>query len=180
MIMEELKSLPPRQQVYTKKLMYEALHTGILKTFENDEKHVSENLDSSVKDDKTQKITLTEWDENIISVISMVLGKGSRSKAFDLIKLLISEKHINFNENYTITHLKTDMDIPIQEFLRFIFVMNANVKEYEVFFKMIINHIPIELIRNPKLIKLKENQDITKLIGGTSNIDKPFKWLLFK
>ena len=127
-------------------------------------KQASENLDSTVEDDKTQKITLTEWDENIISVISMVLGKGSRSKAFDLIKLLISEKHITFNENYTITHLKTDMDIPIQEFLRFIFVMNANVKEYEVFFKMIINHIPIELIRNPKMIKFKENHGITKSI----------------
>ena len=54
--------------------MYDALHIGILKTFGNDEKHVSENLDSTVKDDKTQKITLTEWDENITSVNSMVLG----------------------------------------------------------------------------------------------------------
>ena len=53
MIMEELKCLPPRQQVYTKKLMYDALHIGILKTFENDEKHVSEKLDSTVKDDRT-------------------------------------------------------------------------------------------------------------------------------
>ena len=53
MIMEELKCLPPRQQVYTKKLMYDALHIGILKTFENEEKHVSEKLDSTVKDVKT-------------------------------------------------------------------------------------------------------------------------------
>ena len=53
MIMEELKCLPPRQQVYTKKLMYDALHIGILKTFENEEKHVSEKLESSVKDVKT-------------------------------------------------------------------------------------------------------------------------------
>ena len=44
MIMEELKCLPPRQQAYTKKLMYDALHIGILKTFENDEKDVSEKL----------------------------------------------------------------------------------------------------------------------------------------
>ena len=110
--------------------MYDALHIGILKKFEDDdEKHESENLDTTVEDDKAQKITLTEWDENITSVISMVLGKGSRSKAFDLIKLLISEKHITFNENYTITRLKTDMDIPIEEFLRYIFVMNANIKK---------------------------------------------------
>ena len=53
MIMEELKCLPPRQQAYTKKLMYDALHIGILKTFENDEKQVNEKLDSTVKDVKT-------------------------------------------------------------------------------------------------------------------------------
>jgi len=45
---------------------------------------------------------------------------------------------------------------------------------------MIINHKSIELIRNPKLIKLKENQDITKSIGGESKIKEAFKWLLFK
>ena len=44
MIIEELKRLPPRQQVCTKKLMFDALHIGILKTFENDEKDVSEKL----------------------------------------------------------------------------------------------------------------------------------------
>ena len=95
-------------------------------------------------------------------------------------KILLRKKPIIFNENYTITHFKTGMNITIHAFLRGIFVMKSNVKKYEMFFKMIINHIPIELIRNPKLIQLKENQDITKSIGGTSNIDKPFKWLLFK
>lgn len=53
MIMEELKCLPPRQQVYTKKLMYDALHIGILKTFENDEKDANEKLNMTVKDVKT-------------------------------------------------------------------------------------------------------------------------------
>ena len=42
--------------------------------------------------------------------------------------------HVTFNENYTITHLKTGMNIVIQEFLREIFVMKSTVKEYEVFF----------------------------------------------
>jgi len=45
---------------------------------------------------------------------------------------------------------------------------------------MIINHLPIELIRDPKLIKLKENQDITKSIGGESKIKEAFKLLLFE
>ena len=102
MIMEELKCLSPRQQIYTKKLMYDALHIGILKKFEDDEKHFRENVESVVKDDKTQETTLTDWDENIIYVISMILGKGLRSKAFDLIQLLLREIHNNFKTyNYT-------------------------------------------------------------------------------
>ena len=35
---------------------------------------------------------------------------------------------------------------------------------------MIINHIPIDLIRNPNLINLKENHDIPKSIRGESKI----------
>ena len=40
MINEELKCLSPRQQVYTKRLINDALHIGILKKFE-DEKYLS-------------------------------------------------------------------------------------------------------------------------------------------
>ena len=145
--------------------------------YEDDEKLVSENLDSIVKDDKTHN---TDMNEYIISVISMVLARDLRTKAFDLIQLLINEKCISFNENYTITHLKTDMTIPIEDFLRMIFVVNSNVKEYEVFFQMIINDIPIEMIRNRKMIKLKEIQGIVNSIGGIPNNDKPFKWISFK
>ena len=36
-----------------KKLMHDALHMGILKKFEDDEKHLSENVDWIVKGDKT-------------------------------------------------------------------------------------------------------------------------------
>ena len=47
-INEELKCLSPRQQIYTKKLMNDTLHIDILKKFENDEKHASENIDAIV------------------------------------------------------------------------------------------------------------------------------------
>ena len=66
-------------------------------------------------------MVLTDWDGNIVIVISMIPPKGLRSKAFDLMKVLLSEKHVTFNENYTIRHLKTGMNIPIQEFLWGIF-----------------------------------------------------------
>ena len=55
MIIEELKCLSPRQQINTKKLMYDALHKGILKKFEHDRKHLSENVDGIVKYNKTQE-----------------------------------------------------------------------------------------------------------------------------
>ena len=165
MISEELKCLSPRRQIYTKKLLHDALHIGILKKFEDNEKHLSYNVDGIVTDDETQETILTDWDEDIVIIMSMILAKGLRSNKFDLRKVLLREKHITFNENYTITHLKSGMNIPKQEFLQGIFVMKSNVKEYEVFLKMTINHISNELIRNPNLISLKENQDITKSIG---------------
>ena len=67
------------------------------------------------------------------------------------------------------------MNIPIQEYLRGIFVIKSNVKEYKVFLKMIINHIPTELTRNANLMNLKESQDITKSNGGESKIKEAFR-----
>ena len=42
-----------------------------------------------MKDDKTPETILTDWDENIIMVISMILPKGLRirRKVFDLMKM---------------------------------------------------------------------------------------------
>ena len=62
----------------------------------------------------------------------MILPKGSRSNAYDLMKVFLREKHIT-NENDTITHLKTGMKIDTQEFLSGIFVMKSEVREYEDF-----------------------------------------------
>ena len=58
--------------------------------------------------------------------------------------------------------------------------MKTKVKEYEVFLKTIINHIPNNIIRNPKLINLEKNQGIKKSIGGGPKSKKGLKWLLFK
>ena len=46
---------PPDSKYIRKKLMYDALHIGILEKFEDDEKHLSENVDGIVKDDKTKR-----------------------------------------------------------------------------------------------------------------------------
>ena len=48
------------------------VHIGILEKFEDDEKHVCENVDGIVKDDETHETILTDWDENIVIKINMI------------------------------------------------------------------------------------------------------------
>ena len=43
-----------------------------------------------------------------------------------------------------------------------------------------MNQLPNDIIRNPKLLNLKEIQYIKKSIGGGSKSKKGFKWLLLK
>ena len=50
-------------------------------------------------------------------------------------QVILREKHVTFNENDTITHFITGINIVIQEYLRGIFVMKSEKKEYEVFLK---------------------------------------------
>ena len=78
------------------------------------------------------------------------------------------------------THLKPRMNIDIEEFLRGVFVMKVAMKFQQVFFKTMMNHISNNIINNSKLINLKENQDIKKLIGGEPISKKGLKWLLLK
>ena len=66
------------------------------------------------------------------------------------------------------TYLKTGVNIEFQDFLRGIFVIKAKVKEYVVFYKAIINHIPNN-IRNFKLINLKNKINISII---QSEVDK--------
>ena len=55
------------------------------------------------------------------------------------------------------------MNIEFLDFLRGIFVIKAKVKEYVVFYKAIINHIPNNIRNYYNLLNLKENQDINKI-----------------
>ena len=62
--------------------MYCALHIRILKKFGDNEKHLNENVDGDVqidekgvKDDKKQDTILTDWNENIVIVFSMIRFK---------------------------------------------------------------------------------------------------------
>ena len=58
MIAEKLKCLSPRQQIYSKRLTYDALHMGALKKF-IDGKHSNGNVDEIVKIDvKDEKKTI--------------------------------------------------------------------------------------------------------------------------
>ena len=111
MISEELKYFCPTQQIYSKKLIYDAMHIGTLKKID-DEKHLNENLDGIVKineervkyEKKPEKILLN-WNENIVIVISMILPLASRSKEYDSMKVLLGEKYVTLNENLRVNFI---------------------------------------------------------------------------
>ena len=50
-------------------------------------------------------------------------------------QVILREKQVTFNENDTITHFITGMNIAIQEYLRGIFVIKSEKKEYGVILK---------------------------------------------
>ena len=79
----------------SKKFMYDVLHMGTLKKFD-DEDQLNESVDGvvkidveGVKDEKRPETNLPVWNENIVILISMILPKGSRSKAHDFKKVLL-------------------------------------------------------------------------------------------
>ena len=100
------------------------MHRGTLKKC-YDEKHLNENVNRIVKIDeknmrKTES-TSSDWNENIVTVINIIVSTGSRSKAYNLIKVLLREKYITMNENYATTYLKTGMNISYKIFMGNIF-----------------------------------------------------------
>ena len=47
-----------------------------------------------VKDEKKPQSNLSDWNEIIITINNMILPEGTRTKLYDLMKLLLKEKHI--------------------------------------------------------------------------------------
>ena len=51
-----------------------------------------------------------------ITAIINYLPQIARKDAYELIKVLMEEKPVTLNDNYTITHLKIGMNINLQDF----------------------------------------------------------------
>ena len=51
--------------------------------------------------------------------------KGSKTKAYDLMRVLFKEKHIALNNDYILTYLKTCVNIEFHDFSCGVFVMKA-------------------------------------------------------
>ena len=75
---------------------------------------------------------LREW--YTITAIINYSPKIARRDAFKSMEVLMGEKHLTLNENYTVTHSKTGMNIDLQEFLRGVFVMKTAFKDHQEFF----------------------------------------------
>ena len=58
----------------------------------------------TIKYEKKLKSISADWNENIITIINMILPEGSRGKVHDLIKVLSKEKHVVLNHYYIETY----------------------------------------------------------------------------
>ena len=94
--------------------MYDALHMGAL-IKSNDEKHSNANVDGiikiivkdekkTVKYEKKPESIWSDWNEITITIINTIISERSRSKAYDLMKVLLKEKHVTLNNDYIVTY----------------------------------------------------------------------------
>ena len=130
----------------------------------NVDKQTSENVDTDVKlntgevkDKQKSHSKFQEW--YAINSIVNSLPTAARKDAIELREDLLREKHIVLNNFFIITHLKIDMNIDINDFLRDIFMMKATIENNHQFFIDITEYIPNKIIRNIKLLSYKENED---------------------
>ena len=136
------------------------------------DKQTIEKMD--IKDESETKYS--EW-YAINSVVNS-LPIVARKDAIEFLEDLLKHEHIVLNKNFTISNLKTDLHIDINEFLRGIFMMKSNIRNNHQFFNDIMEYIPHKIIRNVKLLSYKENTDLNMSIGGKNPVKK-FKWILF-
>ena len=136
------------------------------------DKQTNEKMD--IKDESETKYS--EW--HAINSVVNSLPIEARKDAIEFLEDLLKHEHIVLNKNFTISNLKTDLHIDINEFLRGIFMMKSNIRNNHQFFNEIMEYIPHKIIRNVKLLSYKENTDLNMSIGGKNPVKK-FKWILF-
>ena len=80
-------------------------------------------------------------------------------KKVELVSELIANGVVTVNSDGDLTHIDSNSTIGLEPFLRTIFVKRASLRETGNFFRMIINHIPDDVIENQKLLELKSSVD---------------------
>ena len=76
---------------------------------------------ANIQDEEKSKFT--EWYpiNSIVNSLPLI----ARKDEVEILENLLKQKHIVFNENFTITNLKTGMHIEVHDFLKGIFVIKA-------------------------------------------------------
>ena len=143
----------------------------------NIDKHTSEKLDMEGDIKVEEKSKFIQW--YAVNSIVNSLPLIARKDAVEFLELLLKQKHIVLNENFTITNLKNGIHIEIHDLLKGIFVIKASIKNNRKFFDEIMEYIPNKIIRNVKLLNYKDNDDIDVSYGGNITL-KNFNWILFK
>ena len=95
----------------------------------------------------------------VIPVYVNTLPKMHREKGRELVSELIANGVVTVNSDGDLTHIDSNSTIGLEPFLRTIFVKRASLRETGNFFRMIINHIPDDVIENQKLLELKSSVD---------------------
>ena len=142
----------------------------------NVDKQTSEKMDTEGNIKVEEKSKFIEW--YAINSIVNSLPLIARKDAVEFLELLLKQKHIVLNENFTITNLKSGIHIEIHDLLKGIFVIKASIKNNRKFFDDIMEYIPHKIIRNVKLLNSKDNDDVDVSYGGNITL-KNFKWILF-
>ena len=98
-------------------------------------------------------------------ILTNTLPKNVRNDAENLLNTLLNQKIISIGNNGGIKNLKSNNDSQIdgEDFMRNIFIPNSSVKKHAFFYGNLLEFIPNHVIRNKKLIRLKQENDEEKI-----------------
>ena len=154
-------ALEEKKKDENEKKIKEYLEKKIKQEMETEEKKIKEVEESEEKNIKEMKTPIHQKILNdtiqVIPVYVNTLPKMHREEGRELVSDLISKGIVTVNSDGDLTHVDSNSTIGLESFLRSIFVKRATLRETANFFRMIINHIPDEVIENQKLLELKSS-----------------------
>ena len=175
---EKTPTLEKKKKDDNEKKIKEYLEKKIKQEMETEEKKIKEEESKEKKIKETETPIHQKSLNDTIQVIPVyvnTLPKMHREEGRELVSDLLSKGIVTVNSDGDLTHVDSNSTIGLEQFLRTIFVKRASLRETGNFFRMIINHIPDEVIENQKLLEFKSSVNENIHGGG---IFPERKWCL--